>query len=180
MDIASLKHLLPTALWHSLKDEKARGRQFSPSAQILNWLNDEGSLTQRLIKFSNDQFSVNLLSQKDETIYSNEALALNVIPQSIANVREVFLLCTKNEVVFARTVFPLSTLTGNLQELLQLKNKPLGAYLFSQPDMIRDPIEITQIQLPSGEVIWGRRSVFYISDKPLLVSEYFLPALLNP
>ncbi|MCK5090914.1 MAG: hypothetical protein KAR30_00150, partial [Gammaproteobacteria bacterium] len=27
------------------------------------------------------------------------------------------------------------------------------------------------------DMIWGRRSVFYLSDKPLLVSEIFLPEL---
>ena len=39
-------------------------------------------------------------------------------------------------------------------------------------------------QLPAGlgleadDTVWGRRSVFRVGGRPLLVSEYFLPALL--
>jgi hypothetical protein len=45
--------------------------------------------------------------------------------------------------------------------------------------------QIVGNQLPDGlglnaqDVVWGRRSVFRVGGKPLLVSEYFLPALLE-
>jgi chorismate--pyruvate lyase len=29
----------------------------------------------------------------------------------------------------------------------------------------------------SGEILWGRRSVFRLDDKPLIVAEIFLPAI---
>ncbi len=176
MNIDVLKKHLPQTQWLPITAKfVARGRQFEPKSELLNWLVDEGSLTKRLIAFSNNQFSVNLLKQNEDRIYKNEADALNVADSSIANVREVLLLCNKAESVFARTVIPLSTLTGKQKELTQLNNKPLGAYLFSQPDMVRDPIEITCVLMPDDSEVWGRRSVFYLENKPLLVAEFFLP-----
>jgi chorismate--pyruvate lyase len=62
--------------------------------------------------------------------------------------------------------------------------------LFADPTMHRDPIQVaclternhhfvlaTRDLEPRPEKIWGRRSVFYLSDKPLLVSEIFLPEI---
>jgi len=89
-------------------------------------------------------------------------------------------------VVYARTVIPVSTLTGAQKRLTFLGNKSLGAILFSDRTMERGEVQIArlkaeQVKLDSGtnEDIWGRRSVFTLSAKPLLVSEYFLPELFS-
>ena len=69
-----------------------------------------------------------------------------------------------------------------------LGSRPLGAMLFADRTMQRDEVMVTSLagsQLPSGlglaqdDIVWGRRSIFRIAAKPLLVSEYFLPALLE-
>ena len=101
------------------------------------------------------------------------------IMAALANIREVFLYCKNTPVVFARTVIPQTTLTGKQKELANLNNKPLGAYLFAQKDMHRDPINITCIE-HSNEKLWGRSSVFYLSDKPLLVDEVNYDYHLSP
>jgi len=102
-------------------------------------------------------------------------------------IREVELLCSGKPCVFARTVIPVSTRRGKQRRLTRLGSRPLGAFLFADPTMRRGPVEISRmdrqhdlfrratagLQRPPAE-IWGRRSVFYLGGKPLLVSEIFL------
>ena len=105
-------------------------------------------------------------------------------------VRQVQLLCDGEPWVFARTIVPISTLSGAQRRLAHLGNRPLGAYLFADPGMQRGPVELACIRgkqamfpeatsgldaLPAE--IWGRRSVFRVGGKPLLVTEVFLPTL---
>jgi chorismate--pyruvate lyase len=78
----------------------------------------------------------------------------------------------------ARTVIPHSTLTGAERQLLALNNKPLGEFLFSHKNMSRNSIQIKRGRVDQN-LIWGRRSIFKLNNKPLLVSEYFLPSLLE-
>jgi len=92
--------------------------------------------------------------------------------------------------VFARTIIPHATLTGEEKHLGHLQNKPLGAVLFAEPTMRRSEVEVAEIKpgqrlyhtatsrlSTNPKSIWGRRSVFYLHHKPLLVSEIFLPAI---
>jgi chorismate--pyruvate lyase len=106
----------------------------------------------------------------------------------MAVIRQVLLMCGRQPWVFARTVIPVSSLRGKLQQLAALGTRPLGEVLFADPGMRRGMVELAEI-LPGQAVfaaatahtrhqpvsIWGRRSVFWLSDKPLLVSEVFLP-----
>lgn len=109
-----------------------------------------------------------------------------------AVVRMVYLLCDGKPWVFARTVIPLRTLSGPQRRLTHLGSKPLGELLFADKTMRRGEVEVARLAAGSpvfsmaaqalkqkpGE-IWGRRSVFYLQGKPLLVSEMFLPDLLE-
>ena len=98
-------------------------------------------------------------------------------------VREVALLLGGTPVVFARSVLPISSLTGSLAHLRRLQNRPLGAILFSHPGMHRSPFELARIPgnssylpdyLRQAGPAWGRRSRFEIDDKGIMVSEVFL------
>ena len=100
-----------------------------------------------------------------------------------ALVREVVLRLDNHAVVFARSVFPCSSLTGSLRHLRRLHNSSLGAYLFSQSNMLRSPFEICLLNgqheyLPASlkqeSPAWARRSRFELDGKSLLVSEVFL------
>lgn len=101
-------------------------------------------------------------------------------------VREVELLCHNQPWVYARSVFPQATLTGRLRCLKKLDARPLGALLFNDPSMRRTHFEVAALNnaelsgyfnTTSDRFFWGRRSLFFIDEKPLLVSEIFLPAL---
>ena len=86
--------------------------------------------------------------------------------------------------VYARSVFPESTLIFTNQKLRRLGTTSLGKWLFSHPDTVRQYFEIAEVdsdllaedaEAPSGEILYGRRSVFLIASYyPILVSEFFL------
>lgn len=152
----------------------------------LSWLLDKGSLTQKLIEKSGGDFHVELVEQRIQHIPLSERKALKIPPRRWAVIREVILYGQHTPWVYARTVIPLSTLKGSLRRLHYLGNKPLGEQLFSNPTMRREPVEVAQLyteQLPPAlstlPTAWARRSVFRLSNKPLLVSEIFLPAIIQ-
>jgi chorismate--pyruvate lyase len=154
------------------------------------WLFDQGSLTKRVIQACNNTFRVEVISQGWARPMLNEAIRLGMANTETALIREVYLFCGDTPWVYARTVIPRRTLTGEQRFLAHLGNKPLGAVLFADPNMQRDEVEVARIthkqrmfnvatqsleQKPQS--IWGRRSVFYLKKKRLLVNEVFLPAI---
>lgn len=151
-----------------------------------SWLFDTSSLTARLMRYSSGDFHVELLSQKIRRPTQDEARVLKISAERFAVIRQVNLCCGNKAVVYARTVIPLSTLKGAERSYGTLGDRPLGAMLFADRSMRREEIMVTRL-LPGnflyektgaqGEVVWGRRSVFYVGGKPLLVSEYYLPGL---
>ncbi len=152
----------------------------------LSWLLDKGSLTQKVIGHSSGAFHVELVKQSIEAIPLSESRVLNIAPRRWGVVREVILYGQETPWVYARTIIPLKTLRGSLRHLHYLGNKPLGEALFSDPTMEREPVEVARLnqqQLPSRlqslSSVWARRSVFRLSNKPLLVHEIFLPAIIQ-
>lgn len=155
-----------------------------PSA-VSTWLLDSGSLTQRLIRASNKHFQVQVISQKWQQAHFSERNLLGMATRELAIIREVALLCNAEPWVFARSVIPASSLTGHLRQLRRLKDSSLGQMLFRDPAMRRQPFQIAAIDGQSHQIphflrqtstLWGRRSRFELSGKPLMVSEIFLPA----
>ena len=159
-------------------------------ARVAPWLFDSGSLTSRLIAHCAGRFHVRVLSQGWQRPTREETRRLGMRAGRVALVREVLLYCDETPLVFARSVIPRRTLTGRQKYLGALGNRPLGAALFSDPSMRRDELEVACLRgavalYPalgsvdiSGECVWGRRSVFRVGGKPLLVAEMFLPRLL--
>lgn len=147
------------------------------------WLLDEGSLTARLTGLEQGIFSVRRLSQKWELPHLSERRLLGMPLRQKGLVREVGLMLGGRTVVFARSVFPVSSLGGELGHLRQLQNRSLGSILFGHPGMQRSPFELARIpgdshylppSLRQNAGAWGRRSRFLIGGRGLLVSEVFL------
>lgn len=152
-------------------------------AHTRRWLTDDGSLTARLISLDRGAFSVRRLSQHWGVPLPSERALLKLPERQTAIIREVTLSLGGEVVVFARSVFPIASLSGNLGHLRRLKNKSLGAILFSHPGMHRSPFELSQMAgdcsyipraLHQQANAWGRRSRFDIDGNGLLVSEVFL------
>src|SRR3989338_5272639 len=158
--------------------------------QYLPWLLDTASLTQRLIDACRSEFRVHVLNQDWGRPRPDEARALGMRAQGRALVRQVQLLCGGRPWVYARTLLPRATLTGPERRLAHLKSRSLGAVLFADPTMQRGRTEIVRL-CPTDDLytlaaqtldtlpaeIWGRRTVFRLRGKPLLVSEFFLPGI---
>lgn len=183
----------------SLPDEISREPQWRPAARVLmsqvpaslrSWLLDTGSLTQRLLTAAAGDFRVAVLRQRWLRPMRNETRALNMRMNQSALVREVALICHGTPWVYARTIIPRTTMTGAERRLARLRSRSLGAVLFADPSTERGEFELVRLTpgerlyqeaavqagTPPAEV-WGRRACFKIKDKPLLVSEFFLPAL---
>ena len=148
------------------------------------WLSDTGSLTDRLLKASGGDLSVKIINQNLQQPRRSERQRLKLDARAQALIREVVLIGMGQPWVYARSVVPLSTLTGRLRKLRHLDNRPLGALLFNDPTMIREPVQVAYMgsqpplfdpeQGSYNKPLWGRRSVFRLDKKPLLVSEIFL------
>ncbi len=155
-----------------------------------SWLYDDDSLTSRLRAGCPQAFRVEVLKQQYTRAQLNEARALDMSERRYALLREVYLYCEQVRMVYARSVVPLTTLTGRQRKLASLGSRPLGGFLFSSPDMEREEIELaefvrgdpifaraTKDTLVGVDPIWGRRSIFRLAGKPLLVAEIFLPVV---
>lgn len=169
-------------IWHPAQ-QLTRARL---PADLRDWLLDRSSLTRRLRQCCAGRFAVRLLGQSWQRPLPNEALALGANPVRRALVREVLLLCDDTPWVYARTVIPRTSLRGRLRRLSCLGEAPLGAVLFADPHMTRGPVEVASIRpdqlaapLADGHTLWGRRSLFLLRRRPLLVTEVFLPALVE-
>jgi chorismate--pyruvate lyase len=158
--------------------------------ELRDWLLDGGSLTDRLRRSCRGRFSVRVLDEGWRRPRLDEARTLGVPPASLGWVRQVQLLCDRRPLVFARTVVPVTTLTGAQRQLASLGERPLGAFLFADPGMRRAVVELACLRpgdamfaeaavdlRPGPDCIWGRRSVFHVGGKPLLVTEVFLPSI---
>lgn len=155
---------------------------------LRSWLLDAGSLTDRLKAACPGCFRVRVLGERWQRPRLDETRLLEMPRSTVAWIREVHLLCEGRPWVFARTVVPVTTLTGRQRRLARLGDRPLGAFLFADPGMSRGAVELAPLvggqsmfadavagssQTPAE--IWGRRSVFRVGGKPLLVTEIFLP-----
>ena len=160
--------------WHQFR----RLPNYALSAEWRSWLLDKGSLTKRLIKASNGQFSVKIVRQYWGYPELNECSALGMRSREIALIREVALCCKGEIWVRARSIIPKTTLSGEERLLQHLGTRPLGAFLFKSKAMERKEIEVAAFETSEAQQMFGRRSVFLLHNKPLLVSELFLPQII--
>ncbi|MFT6028906.1 MAG: chorismate--pyruvate lyase [Oleiphilaceae bacterium] len=142
-----------------------------------HWVLDRGSLTKRLIHASKGNFKVKISCQNWALPSLDERNLLNLPLGQRALIREVSLLCGGVIWVKARSIIPLRTLTGAEQQLARLGERPLGAFLFKSKTMKRGPLQIASFRNNKNKNISARRSIFFLQDKPILVSEFFMPAV---
>jgi chorismate--pyruvate lyase len=182
----------PSTAWHWRAEPLWRpARQLNRAGipdKYLPWLLDPASLTERIINQCRENFRVRLLDQRRARPLRNEAEALGMRAGTRAIVRQVQLLCGDTPWVYARTIIPPRTFARKLHRFTTLGPRSLGAMLFADPSMKRGEVEVTRLS-PSDrlyhlvtrdlrdkpETIWGRRSLFRLGGKPLLVCEFFLP-----
>lgn len=146
-------------------------------ATVRDWLADTGSLTRRLQRLGT--FRVVPQRQLIDAPRAEEAALLGLPGRQHALIREVLLYVDEQPVVFARSVLPLASLGGANRVLGHMAKRSLGAELFRAPRARRAQVWATQAAVPVGAEgpCWGRQSLFIKRGQPLLVAEFFLPAL---
>ena len=170
--------------------ENRSGMKNALPAGACSWIYETSSLTQRLKRGCGIQFRVALLRQVWVRPWPEEARILNAEANRYALVREVLLSCGKQALILARTIIPRDTLRGAQRKLSSLGTRPLGEVIFTYPSLKRHRLDIVKVQatdwnscvrdrLSIQQPVWGRRTVYSIADRKLLVCEFFLPAVLK-
>jgi chorismate--pyruvate lyase len=158
------------------------------------WLGDTGSLTQKIECAIGQKLEVVVSRDCRQNLNSDESRYFHDKIQR-CRVREVLLCAHGVPLVMAYSIIPSSSSSGSNRQVLRLGQKPLGAVLFAKSRIHskRKPLrEIARLDkqsvlwkkcfqqypdLPS--ICWARRTLYQLQGRPLLVTEVFLPALLN-
>ncbi len=161
------------------------------SGAYRHWLMDPGSLTLRL-QASCRIFSVTQVMQRWGRPQVDESTILGMRSHHRAWLREVCLNCDGQPVVFAHSVLPRNSLKGKWHSLGRLGARPLGAALFADAGVVRTPLAYRKL-LPRHALyqravialqdkppcLWARRSVFTLQRASIMVTEVFLPGVLE-
>ncbi len=163
----------------------------SISPQMRGWLLNRGSLT-RLIQIRCKNFRVEPVFQSLSTACEDELSVLGLRTGELAHIREVYLYCGKTPVVFAHSVVARKNLRGAWCRLGNLGNKSLGTVLFTNPIVKRTPLQFKKLNSSHPLFhracidlyttyfnLWARRSLFSLHGQPILVTEVFLPPILD-
>jgi chorismate--pyruvate lyase len=155
------------------------------------WMRDHGSLTRR-IQQRCTQFAVQPVRSGLARIAHDESCVLDIPSRQFAYSREVFLLADGQPVVFAHSACAQAHLHGAWQAMSGLGNRSLGSLLFTHPLVIRQPLHYLALRAhhrlyqraasmlkAAPDTLYARRSLFHLHGAPLLVTEVFLPEILN-
>jgi len=160
-------------------------------ARLRHWMLDRGSLTRR-IQLRCNHFRIEISSQRIAAADRDECAVIGVRAGARCVVREVTLNCGQQPVVFAHSVAARLALHGPWRMLDTLGARPLGSALFADPRITRHVLRFRRLN-PRHELyrrvcellerppacLWARRSLFVRRGSRLLVTEVFLPAILE-
>lgn len=161
--------LNPDTLWRPLE-------QLVLPPLLRHWLADPGSLTARLKTLGHFRVApgYHAVAQPGRA----EQRLLGLPGRERALIREVTLIVDDRPVVAARSVLPLRSLRGANRVLGHMGSRSLGSELYRRPAAVRDQVWVRRGRpQPDLPLCWGRQSRFLKRGQPLLVAEYFLPAL---
>ena len=164
----------------------------SVSPHARGWLQNRGSLTQLIQQRCRGEFRVKPVFQSLARACGDELALMNLRRHERALIREVYLYCGDTPVVFAHSVVARKDLRGAWRGLNGLGNRSLGTVLFTNPVIKRTPLRFKRLNSahplfnracrnlkakPSG--LWARRSLFSLHGQSILVTEVFLPSILE-
>jgi chorismate--pyruvate lyase len=162
----------------------------SPRAR--GWLENRGSLTQLIQQRCRGDFQVKPVFQSLAAACGDELALMSLRRKELALVREVYLYCGNTPVIFAHSVVARKDLRGAWRGLSGLGNRSLGTVLFTNPVVRRTPLRFKKLTpahplfrracerlqaKPQG--LWARRSLFSLRGQSILVTEVFLPSILE-
>lgn len=160
---------------------------------LLDWVLDLDSMTARLRKFSEKMCYQLLFAGKGQP-YADELDILGLSEKESCWLRWVLFSADKEDYLFSRVVIPPATLALCGDALTKLGARPLGEILFSHSHhtAVRQEIECALLPrqhaliqmaeryvVPSLASTYARRSLCYYRGVPMLVTDCFLPGLLE-
>ena len=160
--------------------------------KMRDWLTTEGSLTARLMAHS-ETFRVRRLHQNAATCLADEARAIGLPRPGRVWEREVLLVCDGRPRVFGHTVVPTDCTASDWPLFSALGERSLGTTLFYDPLVRRGQLEYARIRAghplmervraaiggSDDTLYYARRCVYRRRQGLLLVTEVFLPEVLN-
>lgn len=155
------------------------------------WIALPTSLTAHLAARLDGEVRVRVLSERHDRFLTSERDLLGT-PARTGRVREVQLEVRGTPFVVARTVFPAATARAANRALMNLGTRALGSLLFGAmraPSSLRQYASLCphsslwqtlRAHLPAdAQQLWARRALHRLRGHPLLVTEIFLPRLLD-
>ncbi|MFI3189713.1 MAG: chorismate lyase [Methylococcales bacterium] len=172
-----------------LWQENRHGTRHKLPEAVQSWTYESGSLTQRLRATYGNAVAVKVLFQQWRVPFLTERQSLGLHEQRVCLTREVLLHANGKPLILARTILPSATIKIANRSLSKLGTRPLGEVIFSYPHLERiamdvsliNPNEWTTRAVDVGHIqqpIWGRRTVYAIKHRQMLVIEFFLPNIL--
>jgi chorismate lyase len=170
--------------------ENRQGLRHKLPDDVQSWAFESGSLTRRLRNYYGDSVAVKVLFLRWKKPFLSERRLLKLPEHQYSLTREVLLHADGKPLILARTIIPATTIKAAKSNLSKLGNRPLGEVIFSYPKLERIAMDVTLINRPMwtqpaiaeagiDQPIWGRRTVYAIAHKHMLVSEFFLPEILG-
>lgn len=147
-------------------------------------------MTQRMSSYT-PYLNIQVIAEGWQLPRPSESMILN-IPKQCAWVRHITMNHEHTPWIAARSVMPQAICQQSGGRLQQLGTQPLGTLLFSDPTTNRHQLEWAQIKPLHHDYhwiqsiapnptpyFWSRRSIIVWQHHPMIVIEYFLPALLR-
>ena len=170
--------------------ENRQGLRHKLPGNVQSWTYESDSLTRRLRNYYGDVVAVKVLLQRWNPPFLSERRLLKLPEHRYSFIREVLLHADGKPLILARTIIPASTIKAAKSNLSHLGNRPLGEIIFSYPKLERVAMDVALINLSTwtqsalaeagiDQPIWGRRTVYAIAHKQMLVCEFFLPEVLG-
>jgi chorismate--pyruvate lyase len=171
----------------------------NPPQELRHWLTGNGSLTNKL-KAHSSAFRVQCLHQRTAICLTDEAAAIGLHRPGRVWEREVLLRCDNTPVVFAHTVVPMSATASDWPLFSALGERSLGSTLFGDPQVRRGVLEFARLReghpliqralsaLGTAalgiagrpeQILYARRCLYRRHQGTLLVTEVFLPSVLD-
>jgi chorismate--pyruvate lyase len=155
------------------------------NADSLALLTERSSLTDLMTRLMGRPPVLNCLAEGKAQAGFVDNHILGIPPRNYAHIREITMGTTSADWLFARTVIPVTTLTGNAKRLVRMNRNPLGKILFGPLNAVRtqmrldivfaDEVNLLDFEIPTDFPLWQRRSLFELKTGPLLITEIFLP-----
>lgn len=172
----------PADSWWMLADCEERVPQ-----ELRPWLAEPGLLTARVRAVCGPGMRLRLLGLRPAPFEPEWQLRMGIGDRGCL-LRDVEIGCHEARWVFARSVFPDSTVSQH-PWLRELGDTGLGEYLAQVGEVRRETLEYCELR-PGHALfaaaaqgadlagpLWARRAVYRLVDAPILVQEVFLPAL---